>query len=97
MKSLKKTLLGAGAALALALAFSSCSSYRPIAAGAGTVGEKRGEATAAKLFGWIPLSSDNTMLKAAQNGGIKHVATVDQKTFTFLGLYSSVTTIVTGD
>ncbi len=97
MKSLKKTILGLGMASALALAFSSCTSYTPIAAGSGTVGEKRGEATCATLLGWIPLGSDNSMLKAAQNGGIKHIATVDRKTFNFLGLYSSVTTIVTGD
>ncbi|MBR0099014.1 MAG: hypothetical protein IJP90_04800 [Treponema sp.] len=85
------------ATVALGLAFMSCSSYRPVSAGAGTVGAKHGEATAAKLFGFIPLSSDNTMLKAAQNGGIEHIATVDQKYFSFLGLYTSVTTIVTGD
>ncbi|MBP3771650.1 MAG: hypothetical protein J6I53_03025 [Treponema sp.] len=85
------------ATVALGLALMSCSSYRPVAAGSGTVGAKHGESTAATLFGFIPLSTDNTMLKAAQNGGIEHVATVDQKFFTFLGLYTSVTTIVTGD
>lgn len=79
------------------LALSACSSYRPIAAASGEVGAKRGEATAATLFGFIPLSVNNSMLKAAENGGIKHVGTVDQKYFSFLGIYSSVTTIVTGD
>ncbi|WP_191016407.1 TRL domain-containing protein [Treponema zioleckii] len=96
MKSIKKTLLGICAASALALTCASCSSYRPIAAGSGTVGEKRGEASSVNVLGF-QLKSDNTMLKAAQNGGIKHIATVDQQFFTFLGLYTTVTTIVTGD
>lgn len=95
MKSIKKTVLGIAATLALA--FSSCTSYTPIAAGAGTVGEKRGEATAVTILGFIPIMSNDSMLKAAQNGGIKHIATVDRKDFKFLGLFHSVTTIVTGD
>lgn len=87
-----------GAALvALTLAFTACSTFTPIAAGSGTVGAKRGEATAATLLGWLPVSNDNTILKAAQNGGIEHIATVDVKHFNFLWLYSSTTTIVTGD
>lgn len=85
------------ATVALGLALASCTSYRPVAAGSGVVGTKHGEATAATLFGFIPLGVDNSMLTAAQHGGIEHVATVDQKMFTFLGLYTSVTTIVTGD
>lgn len=97
MKSLKKPLITIGAVSALALAVSSCTSYTPIAAGAGTVGEKRGEASKVTILGWIPISGDNSMLTAAQHGGIKHVATVDQKVFTLFGLYNSVTTIVTGD
>ena len=85
------------ASLALGLAFMSCTSYRPVSAATGTVGVKHGEAKAARLFGFIPLGSNCSMLKAAQNGGIEHIATVDQKYFWFLGIYTSVTTIVTGD
>ncbi|WP_294428807.1 TRL domain-containing protein [uncultured Treponema sp.] len=81
----------------LALAFISCASYRPVAAGPGKVGSKHGEATSANLLGFIPLGGDNTMLRAAQNGGIEHIATVDQKYFSLLGIYTSVTTIVTGE
>lgn len=83
--------------LALALAFTACTSFTPIAAGSGEVAVKRGEATAATIFGFLPISNDCTILKAAQNGGIQHIATADVKNFTFLGLYNSTTTIVTGD
>ncbi len=91
-----KKLLTAGT-LALALAFTSCTSFAPLAAGAGEVGVKKGEATAATILGFIPVTKDCTILKAAQNGGITHIATVDVKHFSFLGLYNSSTTIVTGD
>ena len=93
MKSIKKTVLALVATSALALAFASCTSYRPVSAGSGSVGAKRGEATASYLFG-LPLGQDNTMLAAANAGGIKHVGTVDQKVFSVLGLYTTVTTIV---
>ncbi len=96
MKSLKKALIAIGAISALALTASSCTSYRPVSAGSGTVGEKRGEATASYIL-YFPLGQDNSALAAAQNGGIKHIGTVDQKIFTLLGLYTTVTTIVTGD
>ncbi len=91
-----KKFLAAGV-LALSLAFTACTTFRPVSAGSGVVGAKHGEATAVTLFGLLPITNDCSMLKAAKNGGIEHVATVDQKIFTFLGLYSSVTTIVTGD
>lgn len=91
-----KKLFGISA-IALSLMLSACTTFVPLSAGSGTVGAKRGESVARTLFGFIPLSSDNTMLKAAQDGGIEHIATVDLKYFTFFGLYSSKTTIVTGD
>ena len=92
---MKKLL--AAASLALALSLTACTSFTPLAAGSGEVAVKHGEASQATLFGFIPLSTNCTILKAAQNGGIKHIATVDIKHFSFLGLYNSKTTIVIGD
>ena len=84
------------AAVVLGLTFASCTSYRPIAAASGTVGEKKGESKGTMLFG-IPTEGDCSILTAANRGGIKHIATVDQKYFSFLGLYTEITTIVTGE
>ncbi len=83
----------------LTLALTSCTTIIPLTAGSGNVGEKRGEATVAYLFGFIPLqfSDDSGILKAAKDGDITHVATVDVKKFSVLGIYTSKTTIVTGD
>lgn len=97
-----KKLFGA-ALVALTLAFTACTTFVPVAAGSGTVGAKRGEATFATVLGCIPIPNndgsapDNTMLKAAQNGGIKRIATVDVKIYNILWLYTTTTTIVTGD
>lgn len=90
-------------ALAATLALTSCTSITPITASSGTVGVKKGTSTARYLFGWLPLQlvDDTSILKASTRGDIQHIATVDAKTYVFpakfLPLYSSKTTIVTGD
>ncbi len=91
-----KKLMLAGA-MVCALALSACTSFTPVAASSGTVGAKTGESTATFLFGYLPLKGDNSILAAANNGGIKNVATVDVKTVSYLGLYAKKTTIVTGN
>lgn len=97
MKSIRSKIMAFGAVAALALAFASCTTYRPITASSGVVGAKRGEASTSYIL-YFPLNNqNNSMLEAANNGGIKNIATVDQKIFTVLGLYSKVTTIVTGN
>ncbi len=96
MKSIRNKIMAFGAVAALTLAFASCTTYRPVAASSGVVGEKKGEASASYIL-YFPLNQNNSMLEAANNGGIKNVATVDQKVFTVLGLYTKVTTIVTGN
>ena len=84
-------------AVLAALALSACTTYRPVSSGDGHVGTKRGEATAGFILSVIPTNGDNSMLAAAQDGGIQKIATVDQKITTYLGFYTKVTTIVTGD
>lgn len=83
----------------LTLALTSCTTIIPLTAGSGKVGEKKGEAKTAYVLGFIPLQTedDNSILKAAKDGDITHVATVDLKIFTVLGFYTTKTTIVTGD
>ena len=86
-------------AVLAAFAITACTSTRPVCATSNPVGSKVGTATAALLFSWIPIpfSQDTGIQKAAKNGNIKLISTVDTKTFTFLGIYTSVTTIVTGE
>lgn len=92
MKKFGTALFGAICGLTMI----ACTSITPICAGSGNVGERRGEATTVVLFGFLPLGGDNSILKAAKDGGITHIATVDKKVFS-LGFYTSVTTVVTGD
>jgi len=62
-----------------------------------TVGSKTGKATCAAVLALFA-SGDASVKKAALNGGITKVMTVDTNTKAYLGgLYWSVTTIVTGE
>lgn len=99
---MKKMLAVAIAILTLGL--SSCTTFTPIAAGSGEVGARRGSATAVSIMGLIPNTNavlnfgNNSMLKAAKDAGVTHVATVDSRNTVILGgLVVVKTTIVTGD
>lgn len=94
-----KKIIGAilaTAALALAV---SCTTVAPgqIDSGA-TANAKRGEASGGLLFGLLPvMSADFSVSTAAANGGITKIATVDYKMVSYLGIWVTRTTIVTGE
>lgn len=77
----------------------SCSTTGPVAATSNELGAKVGTSTAGKLFGLIPIpfDGDYSIAKAARNGGITKISTVDLKEFSYLGVWSGKTTIVTGE
>lgn len=85
-------------ALTATLLLASCTSVMPLAATSNTLGSKVGEASTTMIFGVIPMSTeaDIGIQKAAQNGGISKISTVDQKVKNYV-LWSEVTTVVTGD
>ncbi len=68
----------------------------PIAVTANQGGTKEGRATAKGVLG-IFSTGDASAKAAAMNGGITKIRTVDVKSFNFLGLYYSYTTIVSGE
>ena len=75
----------------------SCSTTLPVNATSNPVGTKVGESTGIYLFNCIPLFGANSGIrKAAKNGNISLISTVDQKS-TFCFLWTSVTTVVTGE
>lgn len=86
----------ATAAMALAV---SCTTVVPGSADSGaSANAKRGEASGGFLFGVLPVTSaDVSISTAAANGGIKHIATVDHKVYSLLGIWVTKTTIVTGE
>ena len=85
--------------LAIGFLFTACTTISPsygIATDARS--EKRGEASGTFLFGIIPFpSADISVATAAENGGIKRIATLDTKTTSIFGIIVTKTTIVTGD
>jgi hypothetical protein len=81
-------------------AMASCTTVTPLTATSNELGHKVGTATVFYLFGWLPLplSGDRGIAKAARNGGITKISTVDTKSIIwpfFIG--ASYTTIVTGE
>ena len=92
---MKKTLV----VLALVFAFVlvGCTTVSPLAATSNNLGSKVGEAEGTYLFGTLPLGNlDMGIQKAAQNGGITKISTVDVKTK--VGIFTTkVTTVVTGE
>lgn len=77
----------------------SCVYTVPLTATSNPVGSKTGEASATFLFDAIPLGSgDFSIQKAALEGGISEISTIDiKKTIGFLFLTMKYTTIVTGE
>ena len=84
-------------ALVVLLSLAGCTTVAPVAATSNPVGEKVGYASATYLFGVLPLTfnADYGIQKAAKDGNITEISTVDVK-HTFFGLWSTVSTVVTG-
>lgn len=89
---MKKALfLAAAAAL-----FTSCSITTPIAATSNPIGSKVGKASAVTVLG-ITIGGDASTVRAAVNGGIRKVSTVDLQDKNFLYIVRTRTAIVTGE
>lgn len=78
---------------------SSCAVTLPVAATSNPIGSKVGSAKTTRILGLFFFDGgDAGIQKAAKNGGITKVATVDFKTnLVFLSLVISHETIVTGE
>ena len=74
---------------------SSCSITLPVNATSNPVGSKVGTATATIVLG-LYFNQDAGIQKAAKNGGVKEISTVDIKRTNILGLVWMYETIVTG-
>ncbi|WP_104695629.1 TRL-like family protein [Helicobacter salomonis] len=64
--------------------------------GNGESGSKTGEASCGSILGLFAFG-DCSVEKAAKEGGIKTIKSVDRKVFNVIGLYGHYTTIVKGD
>lgn len=73
----------------------SCSSSLPISATSNVVGNDKGEACERNLLFIIPLSIDRGVHRAAKNGKLETISTVDSESFYSL-FYNSTCTIVHG-
>ncbi|TAF67539.1 MAG: hypothetical protein EAZ55_04290 [Cytophagales bacterium] len=83
--------------IALISLLSSCSLTLPINATSNPVGSKVGRATAQGYFTVLFFNQDASIQKAAKNGGITTISTVDLKRTSIMGLYVTYETIVTGE
>jgi hypothetical protein len=81
---------------AIALALTSCSTTTPFAATSNPVGSKMGKSEVTYIIGF-PINNDAGIYKAAKNGGISKISTVDIKYTGFGGFYMNWDTIVTGE
>lgn len=87
-----------GVALLAAVAMlSSCSLTLPVTATSNPVGSKVGTATATGYLGVLFFNADASIQKAAKNGGITRISTVDIKQTSILHLVITYETIVTGE
>jgi len=76
---------------------SSCSLTFPVNATSNPVGKKVGTAKATGYLGILFFNADASIKKAAKQGGITKISTVDVKYSSILGLVVSYETIVTGE
>ncbi len=107
-----RSLLAAAALVALALSTTGCAGIAfngrvgyaaiyaenkmPETATSNSPGPKTGEACAQSVLGWVT-TGDATIPTAARNGGIRRIATVDNKHTNILGVYSTYCVVVTGE
>ncbi len=85
------------ALFALVAMMSSCALTLPVNATSNEVGSRVGTAKATGYFSVLFFDQDASIRKAAQNGGIKKISTVDIKYTSILGLVVTYETIVTGE
>lgn len=93
---LKKIKFFAACLFATAM-FSSCAVTLPVNATSNSVGSKVGTSVATGYLTCIFLDQDASIKKAAENGGITKISTVDLKQTSILGLLVTYETIVTGE
>ena len=82
---------------AATLLFSSCSITLPVAATSNPVGSKVGKAKATGYLGFLYFGADASIARAAKNGGITKISTVDCKHTSILGIVVMQETVVTGE
>jgi len=93
MKQLAKLL----AVVLLLVVISSCTVNKPICATSNPLGEKQGVYSQISILGIPPVANQNAAIaKAAENGGITSISTVDYNT-TWLLFLIKYETIVTGN
>ena len=93
MKQLPKLL----AVVLLLAIISSCTMNLPICATSNPTGEKQGVYTQVSILGFFPVANKNgAIAKAAENGGITNISTVDYNA-TWLLFLTKYDTIVTGN
>lgn len=92
-----KKLRIAAFALIMAGLMASCSLTLPVTATSNSVGSKVGTAKATGFFYILFFNADASIQKAAKNGGIKKISTVDIKQTNILGILVTYETIVTGE
>ena len=93
---LKKIKTVAAAAL-VAGVMSSCALTLPVNATSNAVGSKVGRAQANGFFTVLFFNQDASIQRAAKNGGITKISTVDLKATNILGIITNFETIVTGE
>ncbi len=79
------------------LLMSACTYTEPLAISSNPVGKKVGTSKGGFVFKVLAFGADYSIEKAARNGGITKISTVDVKTLNVLGIYKQKTTIVTGE
>lgn len=84
-----------GAAFIAAAFLSSCTMVMPAAATSNAMGSKVGSATQTVILG-LSFGQDGSVAKAAKEGGITKISTVDVKHTNYLMLFQTYETIVTG-
>ncbi len=92
-----KKILAILTALIVLVSLAGCTTVAPVTATSNPVGEKVGHASATYLFGVLPLTfnADHGIQKAAKNGNISEISTVDVKSTCYF-LWTNVSTVVTG-
>lgn len=81
----------------LLLLLTSCALTLPVTATSNQVGDKVGMSKATGYLGVLWFEQDASIQKAAKNGGITTISTVDIKSTNVLGIIMTYETIVTGN
>ncbi len=92
-----KLLSKLAAVLVIIVLLSSCTINRPVCATSNPMGTKVGTYTQTGILGFPPMANkEAAVAKAAQNGGITKISTVDYNT-TWMIFIMQYETIVTGE